>query len=209
MPVKDFAQLVSRHLLCHSVIAFRCGEACGFVYPTIPERLYKKDEKSNQKMAMDLPDLIRQLRKQASLTQVDLAHELGLTPTSVFRYEAGRSIPSTDTMLRLLELGAKYKFRYQRELSERIDKRVNAVRKSAEAWQERHVVIGAKVAAEVSPANQQLVLAFIRFLEHEKDERLLNVAMTLCAPWMEVAMQELKLGEKNREAGRGTKEEGP
>jgi DNA-binding transcriptional regulator YiaG len=41
---------------------------------------------------------IRELRQSLSLTQVQLAAALGITPTSVYRYEAGSSFPDVNTL---------------------------------------------------------------------------------------------------------------
>ncbi len=48
-----------------------------------------------------LPDRLKALRKERSLTQSDLAGELGLTQQAVGRWETGRSFPDPDTLLRM------------------------------------------------------------------------------------------------------------
>jgi transcriptional regulator with XRE-family HTH domain len=53
--------------------------------------------------AMALGERIRQLRKEAGLSQADLAEKIGADPGRVSRYEAGRITPSADALVRLAE----------------------------------------------------------------------------------------------------------
>jgi transcriptional regulator with XRE-family HTH domain len=52
---------------------------------------------------MALGERIRQLRKEAGLSQADLAEKIGADPGRVSRYEAGRITPSADALVRLAE----------------------------------------------------------------------------------------------------------
>jgi transcriptional regulator with XRE-family HTH domain len=49
-------------------------------------------------------DLVREARRRAGLTQVELADKAGTTQSAIARLEAGRTSPSFDLVLRLLRL---------------------------------------------------------------------------------------------------------
>lgn len=53
--------------------------------------------------AMALGERIRQLRKEAGLSQADLAEKISADPGRVSRYEAGRITPSAEALVRLAE----------------------------------------------------------------------------------------------------------
>ena len=53
--------------------------------------------------AMALGDRIRALRKEAGMSQAELAERIGVDPGRVSRYEAGRITPSADALVRLAE----------------------------------------------------------------------------------------------------------
>lgn len=50
-------------------------------------------------MKIDGGDLIRICRKRAGLTQRDLAQKVGITTTSLWRYETGRDMPRWDKVV--------------------------------------------------------------------------------------------------------------
>jgi transcriptional regulator with XRE-family HTH domain len=52
---------------------------------------------------MALGERIRQLRKEAGLSQAELADKIGADPGRVSRYEAGRITPSADALSRLAQ----------------------------------------------------------------------------------------------------------
>jgi transcriptional regulator with XRE-family HTH domain len=54
--------------------------------------------------AMPLGERIRQLRKEAQLSQAELAEMIAVDPGRVSRYEAGRITPSADALVRLAEV---------------------------------------------------------------------------------------------------------
>lgn len=53
---------------------------------------------------MKLGSKIRQLRKQAGMTQSQLAARLGISPSAVGMYEQSRREPDSDTLRRLCEI---------------------------------------------------------------------------------------------------------
>jgi transcriptional regulator with XRE-family HTH domain len=55
----------------------------------------------------DLIGLVRNLRKSLGLTQVQLAEKLGITATSVHRYESGSSTPGVAILGDLFELACQ------------------------------------------------------------------------------------------------------
>ncbi|MHB1820922.1 MAG: helix-turn-helix domain-containing protein [Streptosporangiaceae bacterium] len=61
------------------------------------------DQDQEGQATMALGERIRQLRKEAGLSQADLAEAIGADPGRVSRYEAGRITPSADALVRLAE----------------------------------------------------------------------------------------------------------
>src|ERR1700685_331177 len=54
--------------------------------------------------AMPLGERIRQLRKEAQLSQAELGEKIAVDPGRVSRYEAGRITPSAEALVRLAEV---------------------------------------------------------------------------------------------------------
>lgn len=61
------------------------------------------DQDQEGQAAMPLGERIRQLRKEAGLSQAELADKIGADPGRVSRYEAGRITPSAEALARLAE----------------------------------------------------------------------------------------------------------
>jgi transcriptional regulator with XRE-family HTH domain len=61
------------------------------------------DQDQEGQAAMPLGERIRQLRKEAGLSQAELADKIGADPGRVSRYEAGRITPSAEALVRLAE----------------------------------------------------------------------------------------------------------
>jgi len=55
---------------------------------------------------LTLADRIKEVRKKAGLTQNDLAQKLEMTPTSIFKYEKGMSVPSPENIIKIARLGS-------------------------------------------------------------------------------------------------------
>lgn len=67
----------------------------------------------------DLGQALRALRKDKGLTEVELAKQVGITQTSVWRYEAGKRLPPPDLLERMADaLGASK--RLKRDLLEQL-----------------------------------------------------------------------------------------
>jgi transcriptional regulator with XRE-family HTH domain len=62
------------------------------------------DQDQEGQAAMPLGERIRQLRKEAGLSQAELAEKIGADPGRVSRYEAGRITPSAEALVRLAEM---------------------------------------------------------------------------------------------------------
>lgn len=54
--------------------------------------------------AKKIGDYLAQLRKQKGMSQADLAHELGITPQAVSKWERGKSMPVFAQLLRVCAL---------------------------------------------------------------------------------------------------------
>jgi transcriptional regulator with XRE-family HTH domain len=61
------------------------------------------DQDQEGQAAMPLAERIRQLRKEAGLSQAELAGKIGADPGRVSRYEAGRITPSAEALVRIAE----------------------------------------------------------------------------------------------------------
>lgn len=46
---------------------------------------------------------VRELREQQGLTQAELAHELGIAPSTIYTWESGKVIPSVKQLRHLAE----------------------------------------------------------------------------------------------------------
>jgi DNA-binding XRE family transcriptional regulator len=66
-----------------------------------------KKRKNGELEELNLGPTIRNLRRDCKLTQVEFAHALGVTPASVYRYEAGTTSPSTDTLFKLYKMASE------------------------------------------------------------------------------------------------------
>jgi DNA-binding XRE family transcriptional regulator len=56
--------------------------------------------------ADDISDLLKQLRRECKLTQVQLANEVHLSPTTIYRYESGKN-PDTEALFALFQFAEK------------------------------------------------------------------------------------------------------
>ena len=50
---------------------------------------------------------IRQLRKRLKVSQVQLAREIGVTQSAISQFENGSSIPSPDTVLKIIDFAKR------------------------------------------------------------------------------------------------------
>src|ERR1700733_9197058 len=66
-----------------------------------------KKRKNEELDEANLGPTIRNLRRDCKLTQVEFAHALGVTPASIYRYEAGSTSPSTDTLFKLYKMASE------------------------------------------------------------------------------------------------------
>ncbi len=63
---------------------------------------------------MPLSENIRILRKKTLMTQEDFAKELDVAPSTVNRWETGKSRPNLTAMKKLKSFCTKYNFPYER-----------------------------------------------------------------------------------------------
>lgn len=52
---------------------------------------------------MKFKDILKSLRKEKRLTQKEVAHELNVSPDSIYNWERGRSEPSIDDLINLAD----------------------------------------------------------------------------------------------------------
>lgn len=145
--------------------------------------------------------MVKGLREEGNLTQVQLAQGLGITPTSVYRYESGRNTPRLELLLRMLDFAEQHNLlKSARELTQEVDYRMGMdnpeikrlMRESFEKAGKYIVNIANRLWIELDQQQVLLVMAFCHVLRHEKDERIRKVAISLCEPWLELAKYEFE-----------------
>jgi len=163
-------------------------------------------EKTQSPLDADLGAIIRRLRRDSSMTQVEFANALGVTPTSIYRYEAGTTSPSTDTLLKL------YNF-----ASERVHG--TSERAFHQAIQGRSSPMNSTVIQEYGPtpldsyasrlSHQQriLILGLIRLLSDSSanETAVYTVLRALAAPYLGQAEADLKVADSKEQRSVNTK----
>jgi transcriptional regulator with XRE-family HTH domain len=142
--------------------------------------------KSKTEMPTDLAAIIKRLRRDLSLTQVQLANELGIAPSSVYRYEAGASNPTSEVLEKLWALASKGSLPYSNDLARALHRKTSGPYGSQQTDLAQTVSV-----AGLHPHERLLVVAFIKMLRTGRDETADRVIKLLLEPWMKEAEREL------------------
>ena len=149
---------------------------------------------------------IRSLRQELRLTQAELATELGITPSSIYRYETGAR-PDTQAVLLLASYAQSHSGNpeliqiFSKELGSRADSKAltaafktlaNARNKLTETllpakeerardplWNEALQALGG-----LKHEDLRMALAFINLLQESTDETTHKVLAVLVRPWL-------------------------
>jgi transcriptional regulator with XRE-family HTH domain len=140
---------------------------------------------------VDIGAAIRKLRESCSLTQVELANELGIAPGSVYRYEAGTSRPNLGVLHNLWNFALKHNAPYAAsDFSDALASLAGTPITFEDDTLERQRAIDASTAA-LRPHEQHLAMAFVQMLKGGADETVMKVIKVILEPWMGIANEEL------------------
>jgi transcriptional regulator with XRE-family HTH domain len=155
----------------------------------MPSKVKKTDQIEESKSS-SLGSAIRELRVQLGLSQFQFASELGITPTSIYRYEAGTSVPNAEVLSRLLQNAVSHQL-------------FDVARDFASAWSDRtgltFSIQGSQTGkndplleaiSRLRPDQQLAVMSFVQMLEHGTDQTADRMIKVLLEPWLERAKQE-------------------
>ena len=141
---------------------------------------------------VDVAAAIRKLRQTCSLTQVQLAIELGIAPGSVYRYEAGTSRPNLGVLHNLWNFALKHNAPYAAsEFSEALTDLAGTPFTFEQDTREQQKLVDASMA-RLRPHEQHIVIALIQMLRTGNDDTALRVIKAALDPWMGTANEELK-----------------
>jgi len=149
----------------------------------------KIDARESLSQGLDVAAAIRDLRTELRFTQVQFAAELGITPTSVYRYEAGSSTPTNEILAKILQ------YAVSRQL-------LHAVQNFADAFSKR-TGLGVFEGEDLGPESpligaigrlrleqRMLVMALVKMLGEGSDTSGDRIIRILLEPWIEKAKQE-------------------
>lgn len=123
------------------------------------------------------------------ITQVDFAAELGITPTSVYRYEAGTSIPTSDILAKILQYAVDKQLpKAVQDLSEAIAKRTGLSLLENEHLSSETPFIRALGTLRLE--KRMLVMAAVAMLVDGPDPTESRILEALLAPWVPKAKEQ-------------------
>jgi DNA-binding XRE family transcriptional regulator len=133
--------------------------------------------------AAPLSGVIRELRKDCSMTQAQLAAALRIVPTSVHRWEAGTSNPDFELVVSLWSLAIEHGSPTSAKFAEFLADRAHAIKPLVSAVQGPIVQQVDSALAKLPPGDLDLVLAFIEMLKHNEDPTADQIFRVLLEPW--------------------------
>ncbi|MBV8549749.1 MAG: helix-turn-helix transcriptional regulator [Acidobacteriaceae bacterium] len=156
---------------------------------------------------------IRELRQSLSLTQVQLATALGITPTSIYRYEAGSSFPDVNTLASFWQFainkGSPAAIAFTAILASAIPALQPVLENAFQIDAER---LASASETRLTPDEGLLVMAFMKLLHSPPTDPLARMARKVCEtllePWYEQSKKELSqhIQEHFRQAFRSSKQ---
>jgi transcriptional regulator with XRE-family HTH domain len=135
-----------------------------------------------------LENAIRNLRRELGLTQVQFAAELGITPTSVYRYEVGSSVPTSDILVKILQRAVDRQLpTLVQDLTDAIAKRTGLNLFEGEHLSSETPFIRALSTLRLE--KQMLVMAVVSMLLESEDSTDTRVLEALLVPWIPKAKE--------------------
>ena len=148
---------------------------------------------------------LREFRQASGLTQAQLAVTIGIAPTSIYRYEAGMSMPDVGALQRLFmfadrEQNDTAKEVFFQALCEKtgVDPEDFQLKLFNKHWTQtsgalQKVRISGK---QLTPREQLLAIAFILMIRNNTEESSERMMRVLLDPWMTTAKTEF---DKNQQ----------
>lgn len=159
-----------------------------------------------------LPLAIRELRQSLALTQVQLAAALGITPTSIYRYEAGTSFPDLNTLASFWQFAINKGSPATIALTAILASAIPALQPVLEtSFQIDTEKLANTTETKLTPEEGLLVMAFMKLLKAPSGDPVAAMARklseTLLEPWYEQSRKELSqhIQEHFRQAFRSSK----
>jgi DNA-binding XRE family transcriptional regulator len=141
---------------------------------------------------------IKKLRDDLDLTQVQLANSLGITPTSIYRYEAEASTPDAATAAMLWNFALQNGSSSAIDFSEMLANMIEPLRPFLEAASADQEKLLQSTGIQLKPDDRILVMALIKMLQGPApDQTITKVLSLLLEPWKEQAKAEfaVQLGD--------------
>jgi transcriptional regulator with XRE-family HTH domain len=141
---------------------------------------------------------IRQLRRELGLSQVQLANAIGITPTSIYRYEAGTSGPDAQLLAALWNLAINHKSASATYFSELLGNLLPPLLPLLQAASVAQEALIDSVAILLPLDDRVLVMALIDMLKSKPGDSVLHRRMILLVlePWLESARAKFANGIK-------------
>jgi transcriptional regulator with XRE-family HTH domain len=148
----------------------------------------------------EVAQLIKELRREKKLTQVQLANELGLSPATVYRYESGAR-PDQLALLRLLQFAEKVGAGATANAFRNLlpDQTILLVNQSQPVFKgdrlrdndsEAFLRTLGRIASKLSGPEKLQLLAFLLLLRGNTDRTVEKILTLMLEPWVERATQE-------------------
>jgi transcriptional regulator with XRE-family HTH domain len=141
--------------------------------------------------AASLGLVIRELRNSLGLTQVQFASEVGITPTTVYRYEAGTNTPTNDILASILKFAVgKQALNSVQSLAEELASRSALYLFDGIAQTARGDDPISTAISRLRLEQQSEVMAAVLMLLESSDTTAIRIFKYLVEPWMSRARNE-------------------
>jgi transcriptional regulator with XRE-family HTH domain len=149
----------------------------------VPKRSTRKLAHNDVDSPAAIAIAIRDLRRELGLTQVQFAAELGITPTTVYRYEAGTGVPTNDTLVKILQYAVtKQVPRTVQTLTDAISQRTGLNLADTEPLTSETPFVAA--IANLRLEKRSLVIALVTMLSADNNETEIRILEALLKPWL-------------------------
>ena len=141
--------------------------------------------------ASEVSELIRELRREHKLTQVQLANELGLSPATIYRYESGAK-PETTALLALFRLAEKkgpaaVRNALREIVSERVELPGQLETNDQQSTDAPFMRTLTRVTEKFNDKERLWLLAFTSFIAENTDLTAEKMMDVLLSPWIDRA----------------------
>lgn len=137
-----------------------------------------------------MSSLVRTLRKNCGMTQVEFAAALRVAPASVHRWESGTSNPDFELAVALWSLAIQYGSPTSKHFATFLAGRIDAIKPLFAAAQAPIVEAVDSAVSDLSPDHLHLVLALIEMLKNSTDATADHMLRVLLDPWKQKVLSE-------------------